>query len=110
MLVAGWHSLLQWLRMFLVSAAAAAAIRRAYEVDGEPGALVESRVQFPQVVDDETALLFARAIAGWKPFEPGRYARQCSVSLARQSERARQIPDRKATATAPSEPLSASRP
>jgi hypothetical protein len=45
--------------MFLVSAAAAAAIRQAYEVDGEPGALAELRVQFPEVVNDETAAMRA---------------------------------------------------
>jgi hypothetical protein len=106
MLVAGWHSLLQWLRMFLVNAAAAAAIRRAYEVDGEPGAVAELRVQFPEVVDDETALLCARMIAGWKPFGPGRVARQCSARLARASESAAQTANRKATAMAQSEPLS----
>jgi hypothetical protein len=99
MLVVGWHSPLQWSRMFLVDAAGAAAIRRAVEVDGEPGTLAELRVQFPEVVDDETALLCARMIAGWKPFESGRYAGQCSVSLARQSESARQTADRKAMAT-----------
>jgi hypothetical protein len=106
MLVTGWHPLLQWLRMFLVNAAAAAAIRRAYEVDGEPGALAELRVQFPEVVDDGTASLCARMIAGWKPFGPRRVARQCSARLARASESAAKTAGRKATAMAQSEPLS----
>jgi hypothetical protein len=30
-------------------------------------------------MDDETALLCARTIAGWKPFDPGRFGRFCRV-------------------------------
>jgi hypothetical protein len=79
-------------RMFLVNTAQAAAIRLACEVHGDPGAMAEVRTQFPRVVmDDETALLCARTIAGWKPFGPARLGRYCRVSPARRSERARQI-------------------
>jgi len=68
--------------MFLVNAAEATAIRLAYEVHGDPGAIAEVRTQFPRVVmDDETALLCARMIAGWKPFGPGRFGRYCRIGL-----------------------------
>jgi hypothetical protein len=90
--------------MFLVSSAAADAVRRAYEIDGEPGALAELRIQFPEIVDEGTALLCARMIAGWKPFGPGRVARQCSVRLARASESARQVSSRAAADASGSRP------
>jgi hypothetical protein len=65
--------------MFLVNAATVAAIRLAHEVHGDPGAVAELRVHFPAGMDDETALLCARTIAGWKPFDPGRFGRFCRV-------------------------------
>jgi hypothetical protein len=77
--------------MFLISAAAAAAIRQAYEVDGDLGALAALCIEFPEIVDVDTALLCARMIAGWKPFGRGRVARLCSVRLARVSESAKQV-------------------
>ncbi len=71
--------------MFLVSVMQAARIRSAYEFGGTPGALSEFRLEFPGLMNDETATLCARMIAGWKPFAPGRVGRHCSVRVARQS-------------------------
>jgi hypothetical protein len=110
MLVARKGSFLDYCHMFLVDAVAAAAIRLAYDLNGEPGALAEMRKRFPGIVEDETARLCARTIANWKPFEPGRRARKCNVSLARRSESARQTADRELTATAHSESLPPGRP
>jgi hypothetical protein len=78
-------------RMFLVNAVTADAIRLAYELRGDAGAVAELRIQFSGLADDETALLCARTIAGWKPFDPGRFARYCRVRSARRSDRVRQI-------------------
>jgi hypothetical protein len=110
MLVVRKGSFLDCCQMFLVDSVAAAAIRQAYDLNGEPGALAEMRKRFPGIVDDETARLCARTIANWKPFEPGRRARKCNVSLARRSESARQTADRELTATAHSESLPPGRP
>jgi hypothetical protein len=110
MLVVRKGSFLDCCHMFLVDSVAAAAIRQAYNVAGEPGALAELRKRFPGIVDDETARLCARTIANWKPFEPGRRARKCNVRLARRSESARQTADRERAATAHSESLPPGRP
>ena len=76
--------------MFLVSVMQAARIRLAYEIGGTPMALSEFRLEFPDLMNDETAALCARLIAGWKPFGPGRVGRHCSVRVARQSALDRQ--------------------
>ena len=72
--------------MFLVNIMQAAVIRSAYEIGGTPRALSEFRRQFPGLMNDETAALCARMIAGWKPFGPGRVGRHCSIRVARQAE------------------------
>ena len=57
-------------RMFMVSKEEAAAIRRAYEEDGEFAAAVELRRYFPGIVDNANARLCARTIASWTPSPP----------------------------------------
>jgi hypothetical protein len=56
--------------MFVVTEADAAAIRAAYERDGELSAAVELRRLFPGITDNENARLCARSIAGWTPLPP----------------------------------------
>ena len=56
--------------MFMVSKAEAAAIRRAYEEDGEFAAAVELRRYFPGIADNANARLCARTIASWAPLPP----------------------------------------
>jgi hypothetical protein len=53
--------------MFSVSEAEAAAIRAAYERDGELAAAVELRRRFPGIESTAKARECARIIAGWKP-------------------------------------------
>jgi hypothetical protein len=53
--------------MFLVTEAAAAAIRTAYEKDGEVSAAIELRRLFPGITDNAQARASARTIAGWQP-------------------------------------------
>ena len=53
--------------MFMVSEDAAAAIRAAFERDGEFAAAVELRRRFPGIADNAQARLCARTIAGWTP-------------------------------------------
>jgi hypothetical protein len=55
--------------MFVVSEAEAAAIRAAFERDGEFAAAVELRRLFPGIADTEQAREYARTIAGWKPLQ-----------------------------------------
>jgi hypothetical protein len=56
--------------MFVVSEEAAAAIRTAYEQEGELSAAIEVRRLFPGITDNAKARECARTIAGWKPL-PG---------------------------------------
>jgi hypothetical protein len=56
--------------MFVVSEAEAAAIRTAFEQQGELSAAVELRRLFPGITDNVQARESARAIAGWKPLPP----------------------------------------
>ena len=57
--------------MFVVTEADAAAIRIAYEQDGELSAAIELRRRFPCITDNEKARQCARSIAGWTtPSEP----------------------------------------
>jgi len=60
------HSLI----MFVVSEADAAAIRAAFDQEGELSAAIEVRRLFPGITDNAKAREHARTIAGWKP-RPG---------------------------------------
>jgi hypothetical protein len=53
--------------MFVVTEADAAAIRAAYEQDGELSAAIELRRRFPGIIDNARARECARTIAGWLP-------------------------------------------
>ena len=53
--------------MFIVSEADAAAIRAAYEQEGELSAAIEVRRLFPGITDNAEARACARTIPGWKP-------------------------------------------
>ncbi len=53
--------------MFIVTEADAAAIRAAFDEDGELSAVVELRRRFPGITDHAKARECARTIAGWKP-------------------------------------------
>jgi hypothetical protein len=53
--------------MFIVSKEVAAAIRTAYEQDGELSAAIELRRLFPGITDNARARECARTIAGWTP-------------------------------------------
>jgi hypothetical protein len=52
--------------MFIVSEEAAAAIRTAYEQEGELSAAIELRRLFPGITDNAAARECARTIASWK--------------------------------------------
>lgn len=53
--------------MFMVSEEDAAAIRTAFERDGEFAAAIELRRLFPGIADNAQARQCARTIAGWTP-------------------------------------------
>jgi hypothetical protein len=53
--------------MFVVTEAAAAAIRAIFEQEGELSAAIELRRLFPGVTDNAKAQECARTIAGWQP-------------------------------------------
>jgi len=53
--------------MFVVSEEDAAAIRAAFDRDGEFAAAIELRRLFPAITDNEHACRCARTIAGWTP-------------------------------------------
>ncbi len=57
--------------MFVVTEADAAAIRAAYEQEGELSAAIELRRRFPGITDSAEARACARTIAGWKPLPRG---------------------------------------
>jgi hypothetical protein len=56
--------------MFVVSEAEAAAIRAAFEQQGELSAAVELRRLFPGITNNVQARECARTIAGWQPPPP----------------------------------------
>jgi hypothetical protein len=56
--------------MYVVTEADAAAIREAYETDGELSAAVELRRRFPGITDNAAAREQARRIAAWTPLPP----------------------------------------
>jgi hypothetical protein len=53
--------------VFCVTETQAAAIRNAFDQQGELSAAIELRRLFPGVTDNAEARAFARTIAGWKP-------------------------------------------
>jgi hypothetical protein len=53
--------------MFIVTEADAAAIRAAFEQEGELSAAIEVRRRFPGITDNAKARQCARTIAGWTP-------------------------------------------
>jgi hypothetical protein len=53
--------------MFVVTEAEAAAIRTAFEREGELSAAIEVRRLFPGITDNAKAREQARTIAGWRP-------------------------------------------
>ena len=65
--------------MFVVSEEAAAAIRTAYEQEGELSAAIELRRRFPGITDNTEARERARTIAGWKPLP----AAACEITRLR---------------------------
>ena len=54
-------------RMFSVTEAEAAAIRRVFEEEGELSALIELRRHFPGITDNAKARECVRTIARWTP-------------------------------------------
>jgi hypothetical protein len=56
--------------MFIITEADAAAIRTAYEQEGEMSAAIELRRLFPGIIDNAKARACARSIAGWTPLPP----------------------------------------
>jgi hypothetical protein len=56
--------------MFVVSEAEAAAIRAAFDRDGELAAAVVLRRLFPGITDTAQARECVRTIAGWTPLRP----------------------------------------
>ena len=54
-------------RMFSVTEAEAAAVRRVFEEEGELSAAIEVRRLFPGITDNAKARECARTIAGWRP-------------------------------------------
>jgi hypothetical protein len=101
----GWHStaepgiglpvaayLTMLATMFVVTEAAAAAIRTAYEQEGELSAAIEVRRLFPGITDDAEARACARTIAGWKPLPT---AAACHITQLRlRRNRARPVKPR----------------
>ena len=55
--------------MFVIIEADAAAIRAAYEQEGELSAAIELRRRFPGITDNAKARTCARTIAGWGPLK-----------------------------------------
>jgi hypothetical protein len=53
--------------MFVVTEADAAAIRAAFEQEGELSAAIELRRRFPGITDNAKARQCVRSIAGWMP-------------------------------------------
>jgi hypothetical protein len=56
--------------MFVITEAAAAAIRVVYEERGELSAAIELRRRFPGIVDNAQARACVRSIVGWQPLHP----------------------------------------
>ena len=54
-------------QMFIVTEEDAAAIRAAFDQDGDLSAVVELRRRFPGITDNAHARTCAQSIAGWTP-------------------------------------------
>jgi hypothetical protein len=70
--------------MFVVTEAEFAAIRAAFEQQGELSAAIELRRLFPGVTENVQARECVRVIAGWKrlpPTRPGGYIRAGAAGL-----------------------------
>ena len=67
------------LRMFVVTEADAAAIRTAFDQEGELSAAIELRRRFHGITDNAKARAYVRTIVGWKP-QP---SPPCTVTLLR---------------------------
>jgi hypothetical protein len=65
--------------MFMITEADAAAIRAAFDEEGELSAAIELRRRFPGVTDNAKARACARTIAGWTPLP----TRPCTVTRLR---------------------------
>ena len=70
-------------QMFIVTEEDAAAIRAAFDQDGELSAVVELRRRFPGITDNAQAQTCARSIAGWTPSPPA----PCTVARLRPGKR-----------------------
>jgi len=57
-------------QMFIVTEEDAAAIRAAFDQDGELSTVVELRRRFPGITDNAHARTCVRSIAGWTPLPP----------------------------------------
>ena len=66
-------------QMFIVTEEDAAAIRAAFDQDGDLSAVVELRRRFPGITDNAHARMCARSIAGWTPSPPA----PCTVARLR---------------------------
>ena len=56
--------------MFIVTEEDAAAIRAAFNQDGELSAAIELRRRFPGIADNAHAQACVRSIVGWTPLPP----------------------------------------
>jgi len=70
-------------QMFIVTEEDAAAIRAAFDQDGELSAVVELRRRFPGITDNAHARTCARSIAGWTPLPPA----PCTVTRLHSGKR-----------------------
>ncbi len=79
--------------MFMVSEAAAQAIRRAYDESGELAAVAELRRHFPLVVDTAHARQLVRTIAGWRTLPPRQAGTTKATGPAKQPRQRRKPPE-----------------
>ena len=67
------------IRMFMVTEEDAAAIRAAFDQDGELSAAIELRRRFPGIADNAHARVCVQSIVGWTPLPPA----PCTVTRLR---------------------------
>src|SRR3954469_21594086 len=80
--------------MFVLTESDAAAIRTAYERDGEFSAATELRGLFPGIADNARARECARSIAGWRPTPaPGSKVTRCILTRIGLSARRQDLPE-----------------
>jgi len=65
--------------MFIVTGEDAAAIRAAFDQDGELSAAIELRRRLPGIADNARARVCVRSIVGWTPLPPA----PCTVTRLR---------------------------